>query len=509
MKKFILTLIIAMLFIIPFAGTLGKLADDNSFMEITHELEPLSTSTFDVNNNVIDIDINGSQIDTDLIGLIPSIPLYTNDLTFMINGTLEGVADGYTRLQDPASLPSGIQYGAAFSPDSTKLVITFAVGPFIKIYDITTDPMTSYTTLDSYVSQPYRTAAYSPDGSRLVIGIGGTSGGSPYMTVYRTDTTPYTRLTDPENPAGIVLSIDFSPDGNYMAIGHTNSPYLTIYDVSSIPYTKVSNPATIPTGTIAKVKYSHNGDYLIAGQTTSPYAHVYDTSTIPYTYMTSMLDPAYGANLQGIAFTQNDEMLILGGQSQLAIYDTTVTPFYRLNTLTLDTGVLDLNHDESILAVKYASSGVRFYDMNSLFTLLTSPLDVSYSTMVANLQYSPDGNRFLVLNSSHATIFSLYDTNVKYFDVLDQDGNILFSLDYETAYVDEMVSVAVNDLEGISFRSQGVDTSVTSSLDIEVSFESMITENDSPMAVVIRFLPLLGFLAIATILIAYIMSKKR
>lgn len=509
MKKFILTLIIAMLFLIPFASTIGELTDANSEVVVPYELNEITTSTFDVIDNLIDIDINGSEIDNDLISLIPSTPSYTDTLTMMINGTLEGVADSYNRLQNAASMPTGTLYKSTFSPDGTKLVVGFNQAPFIRIYDITTDPMTSYTTLDSYVSQPYRDFAYSPDGSRLAIGIGASVAGSPYMTVYRTDTTPYTRLTDPASPSGLVLSLEYSPDGNHLAVGHGTSPFLTIYDTTTDPYTKISSPSTLPTATVASLKYSHDGRYLAVGMVgASPYVLLYDTSTTPYTNISGALDPAYTVTPLEMRFSKDDSLFVVGGQSVLSIYDTSTTPFFRINTLAVDTGYMDLNHDDSILTTKYASSGVRIYDMNNLFNLL-SLLDTTYTTGVSHIEYSPDGSRLAVIYSSATPSFSLYNTNIKYFDILDQEGNVLHSLDFETTYTNEMVNIAVVDLTGISFRSQGMDLTTPSSLSIDVELSDAIIENPSPMAGVIRFVPLLGFIAVATIFIAFILSRKR
>ena len=51
----------------------------------------------------------------------------------------------FPKLSDPASLPAGIGYGAAFDTNSKKLAVAHATSPFVTIYDIRRS-----TNLDSY-----------------------------------------------------------------------------------------------------------------------------------------------------------------------------------------------------------------------------------------------------------------------------------------------------------------------------------------------------------------------
>lgn len=506
MKKLILTLIIVVLFMIAFFPTIGRLTTANTLTTLEYELSNTTTDTFDVIDNNIDININGSEIDEDNISILPVTNPYSNTLTLMINGMINGVDDAYNLLQYPSTVPSGSVYGGGFSPDSTKMFVTYSVSPFIRIYDITTDPMTIYTTLDDFVPQPYRTAVYSPDGNYLAIGIGGSSGGSPYMTLYRTDITPYSRLSDPENPAGIVLTMQYNPSGTQLAIGHLNAPYLTIYDTTSIPYTKITNPSTLPTGTVNKLSYNHDGSLLIVGTQVSPYVLVYDTSTTPYTIMNNMIEPVLTTVPNGIVFTKDDSKLILGS-NRLDIYDTTTSPFTRLNTSTMDTGTLDINHDDSILVAKFQSSTPRIYNFNSMYDLLTL-FDTSYNTNPSVIMYSPNGSRLLIVHSSYTPTFSLYDTNIKYFNILDQDSNILQSLDFDTNYVDELIELEVSNLDAISFESLGVDPLLLSTLSIDVTLIDSTIENDSMFTPLIKLMPLVAFVIIVTIAVAYVSRHK-
>ncbi|MBN2160657.1 MAG: hypothetical protein JW807_14810, partial [Spirochaetes bacterium] len=53
---------------------------------------------------------------------------------------------------------------------------------------------------------------------------------SPYITIYKRSEDTFTKLSDPSTlPAGNGVSSAFSPDGNYLAIGHLTTPFITIY----------------------------------------------------------------------------------------------------------------------------------------------------------------------------------------------------------------------------------------------------------------------------------------
>ena len=85
------------------------------------------------------------------------------------------------RLNNPAALPAGNGYGAAFSPDGVYLAIAHSTSPFV--------------------------------------------------TIYRRDGNTFTRLSNPAAlPAGTGLSAAFSPDGVHLAIVHSTSPFMSVYD---------------------------------------------------------------------------------------------------------------------------------------------------------------------------------------------------------------------------------------------------------------------------------------
>lgn len=509
MKKFILTLIIGMLFIIPFASTIGKLADSNTTTTQPYNLNNITTSTFISNNNTINMNLNGNEIDQDSVSILPGNPPYSNSITMMLNGTLNKTADAYNQLLVPSTLPTNNRTRVAYSPDSTKLVIPFSVTPFVRIYDITTDPMTIYTTLDTFVTQVHSAVAYHPSGNEIAFGMSNTLSGSPYITVYDATSTPYNRKTDPETLPGQPLRINYSPNGNHMAVGHVGAPYLTIYDTSTNPYTKIASPSVLPTNNVSTVIYSYDGTKLAVASISSPYLMIYDTSTIPYTYIETTFNPTLSGPVYDVVFTKDSNRLVSINNTRIDYYDLTSTPTYdRINTIAHTGTALDLNHNDTILTTEYQTANALTYDMSTFTTVSLIDSQLSPEN-ISDIRYSPDGNRLVIVYASGTPEFYLYNTNIKYFDMLDQDGNVLYAFDYETTYTNEMINLAVDNLTGISFRSQGVDLTVPSSMSIDFTLQDAIITDDSPMGGVIRFIPLLGFIAIATIFIAYIMTKKR
>ena len=91
------------------------------------------------------------------------------------------------------------------------------------------------------------------------------------------ETTPTTL------PAGTGYGCAFNHDGTRLAVAHYKSPYITIYDTTTTPYTKLSDPTTLPAYKGRGCAFNHNGVRLAVAHDSSPYITIYDTTTTPYT----------------------------------------------------------------------------------------------------------------------------------------------------------------------------------------------------------------------------------
>jgi Tol biopolymer transport system component len=102
---------------------------------------------------------------------------------------------------------------------------------------------TTFTKLDDPASLPtsiVRGSTWSPDGKYLSLA----HNGSPYVTVYERDDTTFTRLADPASlPTNTGNKPTWSPDGQFLSVAGFTSPYLNIYQT----------PEDMPTSGIVKI----------------------------------------------------------------------------------------------------------------------------------------------------------------------------------------------------------------------------------------------------------------
>ncbi len=87
----------------------------------------------------------------------------------------------FTKLDDPAALPTGNGMSPVFSPNGPYLAVAHYTSPFLTIYKREGD---TFTKLDGLAWPPANAgmgAAFSSDGTLLAVG----HQGSPYISVYR------------------------------------------------------------------------------------------------------------------------------------------------------------------------------------------------------------------------------------------------------------------------------------------------------------------------------------
>ena len=90
-------------------------------------------------------------------------------------------------------------------------------------------------------------------------------------------------LPDPTTlPTGIGYGCAFNHDGTRLAVAHYSSPYITIYDTTTTPYTKLQNPTTLPTDTGNGCAFNHDGTRLAVAHDNSPFITAYRVSPLSY-----------------------------------------------------------------------------------------------------------------------------------------------------------------------------------------------------------------------------------
>ena len=155
--------------------------------------------------------------------------------------------------------------------------------------------------------------AFNHNGTRLAVA----HDSSPYITIYDTTTTPYTKLSNPTTlPASDGRGCAFNHDGTRLAVAHSSSPYITIYDTTTTPYTKLSNPTTLTGSSGYGCAFNHNGIRLAVAHYSSPYITaygvVYDT---PLAYkannLLSGLAGRYGYAKENISLSEIGKVDVL------------------------------------------------------------------------------------------------------------------------------------------------------------------------------------------------------
>jgi hypothetical protein len=92
--------------------------------------------------------------------------------------------DTFTKLANPAVLPTSAGYGVAFSPDGVYMSVVHSTTPFVTVYRRSGDTFTKLTNPASLPSGDSRAVAFSPDGVYMSIAMDV----SPYIAIYKSPT---------------------------------------------------------------------------------------------------------------------------------------------------------------------------------------------------------------------------------------------------------------------------------------------------------------------------------
>ena len=126
------------------------------------------------------------------------------------------------------------------------LAIAHFDSPSVTVYEQTG---TTFTKLANPAALPSNTgygASWDPSGTYLAIA----HRSSPYVTIYERSGSTFTKLANPASlPPNTGNGAAWDPSGTYLAIAHIGSPYVTIYERSGTTLTKLANPAALPPGT--------------------------------------------------------------------------------------------------------------------------------------------------------------------------------------------------------------------------------------------------------------------
>lgn len=142
------------------------------------------------------------------------------------------------------------------------------------------------------------------------------------------------KMTDPVSlPAGNGLSIDMTPNAEFISVGHTTTPFITNYQRKGLELVKLANPATLPASECVDVAMSQNGEWLACAHATTPFVTIYQRATGTSIWL-KVANPAAlpaGAGT-GVAWSPNGEFLCVthGTTPFMTVYQRSAAVFTKL-----------------------------------------------------------------------------------------------------------------------------------------------------------------------------------
>jgi hypothetical protein len=249
------------------------------------------------------------------------------------------------------------------------------------------------------------------------------------------------RLSDPSAPPGQSTDLQWSPDGDFLAISYRWAPYISVYEKVGETLTKLSNLPNQPTAHTDKVSWSANGKLLTVTYNASPYLKVYRRENDKtFTLINNPTDMLSGRIIES-RFSKNGEYLVLGSDSSpyIAIYRVDFEKFIRLSTPnsipTTTVSNVDWSYDGKLLFVSQGSAATSFIiyqRQGDLFSKISNPPNLPITTNGGS--FSPDG-KYLSLAISESPRIQNYsiDKNLN-FVKLTQPSLLPTNFTYKTSW---------------------------------------------------------------------------
>lgn len=163
---------------------------------------------------------------------------------------------------DYATATAGHSHNTKFAPNGNYLAHSNSLSPYL--YTIQWNNGTNalgVSTAAVGTSDSEGAVSYHPDGAA----VAKTSTGSVFVHAFDVDAVTgaiTNKATNPVTlPTGIGRDIAFSPDGDYLAVGHGTSPRITVYPWAGAFGIKIANPSSLPATNVFGVGW--NPDSLV------------------------------------------------------------------------------------------------------------------------------------------------------------------------------------------------------------------------------------------------------
>ena len=322
----------------------------------------------------------------------------------------EIIGDTFTKLANPANLPTANAHGVGCSSDGVYWAVAYHAAPFLIIYKRSGD---TFTKLADPAIPPTGLGygvAFSSDGTYLAVA----HDVAPWVSIYKNIADVYTKLANPAiTPTGTGWGVAFSTDDTYLAVAHLIAPFVTIYKRSADTFTKLANPAITPTGSGHGASFSTSGTYLAVAHDIAPWVSVYKNIADVFT---KLADPAVTptGTGNGVSFSANDVHLAVAHAVApfVTIYKRAADTFTKLaDPAVTPTGIgngASFSTYGPYLAVAHAVNPfVTIYVRDGdTFTKLANPAALPPATGLG-ASFSPD-SRYLAIAHAFAPWVTIY-----------------------------------------------------------------------------------------------------
>ena len=190
-----------------------------------------------------------------------------------------------------------------------------------------------------------------------------------------------------------IQSIDYSPDGNYLAVG--SRYYAEIYNVSKNEKVFSSKRYSYR---LRSIDYSPNGRFLVVGYTVmySGNVEIYNVSTKEIIF-----SEKYNSTVNSVNFSPNSKYFAIGTQGGCV-------EIYNISTKEK---IFSKEYDKNVNSVNFSSDGkylaIASYNYTEIFNIARKEEIFSKSVGAVSIDFNPDGNYLAVGICCNAEIYNV------------------------------------------------------------------------------------------------------